>query len=136
MATTSVLHKPKSMSVGQRNVLRHNDSASLWNCTLSPGKYYLFLSFFLFPSLIYCRDTLTRHFSLFFCTYNYILSLTFFFKGWSREEAEILRKAVMRFGIGNWKDIIESDCLPGKTNAQMNLQLQRLLGQQSTAGNI
>jgi hypothetical protein len=40
----------------------------------------------------------------------------------------------MLFGIGNWAKIIESDCLPGKTNAQMNLQLQRLLGQQSTAG--
>jgi hypothetical protein len=40
----------------------------------------------------------------------------------------------MLFGIGNWAKIIDSDCLPGKTNAQMNLQLQRLLGQQSTAG--
>jgi hypothetical protein len=40
----------------------------------------------------------------------------------------------MRFGIGQWKDIIESGCLPGKTNAQMNIQLQRMLGQQSVAG--
>ncbi|RUS17680.1 hypothetical protein BC938DRAFT_476185, partial [Jimgerdemannia flammicorona] len=38
----------------------------------------------------------------------------------------------MKFGVGNWAKIIESNCLPGKTNAQMNLQLQRLLGQQST----
>lgn len=29
---------------------------------------------------------------------------------------------------------MESQCLPGKTNAQMNVQLQRMLGQQSTAG--
>lgn len=29
---------------------------------------------------------------------------------------------------------MESQCLPGKTNAQMNIQLQRMLGQQSTAG--
>ncbi|KAI9476571.1 MAG: hypothetical protein EXX96DRAFT_577604 [Benjaminiella poitrasii] len=81
--------KPRSMTAGARNVLRSNDSASLWNCTLSPG--------------------------------------------WTDDESEILRKALMKFGIGNWAKIIESGCLPGKTNAQMNLQLQRLLGQQSTA---
>ncbi|CAO3656187.1 unnamed protein product [Mucor hiemalis] len=81
--------KPRSMTAGARNVLRSNDSASLWNCTLSPG--------------------------------------------WTDEESETLRKALMKFGIGNWAKIIESSCLPGKTNAQMNLQLQRLLGQQSTA---
>lgn len=84
--------KPRSMTAGARNVLRSNDSASLWNCTLSPG--------------------------------------------WTEEESEILRKALMKFGIGNWAKIIESGCLPGKTNAQMNLQLQRLLGQQSTAGKM
>lgn len=50
------------------------------------------------------------------------------------EESEILRKALIRFGIGNWKDILEYGCLPGKTCAQLNLQTQRLLGQQSTAG--
>ncbi|KAJ3001811.1 hypothetical protein HKX48_002665 [Thoreauomyces humboldtii] len=81
--------KPRSMPAGHRNILRPNDSASLWNCTLSPG--------------------------------------------WSLEEADILRRALMRFGIGNWKDILESACLPGKTNAQLNLQTQRMLGQQSTA---
>ncbi|KAI8814675.1 hypothetical protein BJ742DRAFT_783922 [Cladochytrium replicatum] len=81
--------KPRSMPSGQRNVLRTNDSASLWNCTLSPG--------------------------------------------WTREESNILRRSIMRFGIGNWKDIVESGCLPGKTLAQLNLQTQRLLGQQSTA---
>jgi hypothetical protein len=54
--------------------------------------------------------------------------------GWSQEEAEILRKAAMKFGIGAWSKIVDSGCLPGKTVAQMNLQLQRLLGQQSTAG--
>ncbi|RKO94540.1 hypothetical protein BDK51DRAFT_28602, partial [Blyttiomyces helicus] len=87
MASTS--HKPRSMPVGQRNILRPNDSASLWNCTLSPG--------------------------------------------WTRDEVEILRNALTRFGIGNWKDIMEYGCLPGKTNAQLNLQTQKLLGQQSTA---
>ncbi|OBZ85093.1 hypothetical protein A0J61_06856 [Choanephora cucurbitarum] len=81
--------KPRSMKSGARNVLRSNDSASLWNCTLSPG--------------------------------------------WTDQESDVLRKALMKFGIGNWSKIIESGCLPGKTNAQMNLQLQRLLGQQSTA---
>ncbi|KAL1935363.1 hypothetical protein VTP01DRAFT_4503 [Rhizomucor pusillus] len=87
--TNHSVSKPRSMTAGARNVLRSNDSASLWNCTLSPG--------------------------------------------WTEEESEILRKALMKFGIGNWAKIIESGCLPGKTNAQMNLQLQRLLGQQSTA---
>lgn len=48
-------------------------------------------------------------------------------------EAEILRNALMKFGVGNWSKIIESNCLVGKTNAQMNLQTQRMLGQQSTA---
>jgi hypothetical protein len=54
--------------------------------------------------------------------------------GWSLNEAEVLRKALMKFGVGNWSKIIESNCLVGKTNAQMNLQTQRMLGQQSTAG--
>ncbi|KAJ2806416.1 hypothetical protein H4R20_001704 [Coemansia guatemalensis] len=80
---------PRSMPTGQRNVVRWNDSASLWNCTLSPG--------------------------------------------WTQEEVQVLRKALMKFGIGNWMKIIESECLPGKTIAQMNLQTQRMLGQQSTA---
>lgn len=81
--------KPKSMPTGARNVVRSNDSASLWNCTLSPG--------------------------------------------WTKQEVEILRKALIKFGIGNWTKIIESECLLGKTIAQMNLQTQRMLGQQSTA---
>ncbi|KAJ3271567.1 hypothetical protein HDV01_006529 [Terramyces sp. JEL0728] len=83
------IEKPKSMTTGQRNIIRPNDSASLWNCTLVPG--------------------------------------------WTREESDILRNALMKFGIGNWKDVMEAGVLPGKTNAQLNLQLQRLLGQQSTA---
>ncbi|KAG0359582.1 hypothetical protein BG005_000531 [Podila minutissima] len=80
---------PRSMTAGARNILRSNDSASLWNYTVAPG--------------------------------------------WNVNEAEVLRKALMRFGIGNWSKIIESNCLVGKTNAQMNLQTQRMLGQQSTA---
>ncbi|ORX56339.1 hypothetical protein DM01DRAFT_1320556 [Hesseltinella vesiculosa] len=89
IANSTATPKPRSMKAGARNVLRSNDSASLWNCTLSPG--------------------------------------------WTEQESEILRQLAIKFGIGNWAKIIESDCLPGKTNAQMNLQLQRLLGQQSTA---
>ncbi|KAI9503765.1 hypothetical protein GGI25_003849 [Coemansia spiralis] len=80
---------PRSMPTGQRNIVRSNDSASLWNCTLSPG--------------------------------------------WTQSEVQVLRQALLKFGIGNWTKIIESDCLPGKTIAQMNLQTQRMLGQQSTA---
>ncbi|KAJ2157501.1 hypothetical protein GGF46_004473 [Coemansia sp. RSA 552] len=80
---------PRSMPTGQRNVVRSNDSASLWNCTLSPG--------------------------------------------WTQDEVQVLRQALMKLGVGNWMGIIESECLPGKTIAQMNLQTQRMLGQQSTA---
>ncbi|RKP23929.1 hypothetical protein SYNPS1DRAFT_17890 [Syncephalis pseudoplumigaleata] len=86
---TALVPKPRSMPTGQRNVIRANDSPSLWNCTYSPG--------------------------------------------WTEEEAEILRKAAIKFGVGAWSKIVDSGCLPGKTVAQMNLQLQRLLGQQSTA---
>ncbi|KAJ2248041.1 hypothetical protein GGH97_001889 [Coemansia sp. RSA 475] len=83
------IEAPRSMPTGQRNVVRSNDSASLWNCTLSPG--------------------------------------------WTRSEVQVLRQALIKLGIGNWMKIIESECLPGKTIAQMNLQTQRMLGQQSTA---
>ncbi|KXN72479.1 hypothetical protein CONCODRAFT_4704 [Conidiobolus coronatus NRRL 28638] len=86
---TTAIYKPKSMPTGDRNIIRSNDSASLWNCTLSPG--------------------------------------------WTSEEVQILRKALIKFGVGNWAKIIESQCLMGKTIAQMNLQTQRMLGQQSTA---
>ncbi|KAF1806186.1 Homeodomain-like DNA binding domain-containing transcription factor [Mucor lusitanicus] len=80
---------PRSMPQGARNIIRSNDSPSLWNLTLSPG--------------------------------------------WTDQESEALRLAVMKFGIGNWAKIRECQVLPYKTNAQLNLQLQRLLGQQSTA---
>jgi hypothetical protein len=80
--------KPRSMPSGQRNVVRSNDSLSLWNLSLSPG--------------------------------------------WTEAEAQTLRQALIKFGIGNWKSIVESGCLPGKHPAQLNLQAQRLLGQQST----
>jgi hypothetical protein len=56
--------------------------------------------------------------------------------GWNEDEVQILRKCLIRFGIGNWAQIVENGCLPGKTIAQMNLQTQRMLGQQSTAGNV
>jgi hypothetical protein len=46
----------------------------------------------------------------------------------------ILKLALMKFGVGKWKEIVESDCLPGKLIQQLNGQTQRLLGQQSLAG--
>lgn len=75
------------------------------------------------------RDDLTLH------TADHVPTLINTTLGWSMKEAEILRKALMKFGVGNWSKILESNCLVGKTNAQMNLQTQRMLGQQSTAGN-
>ena len=84
MSTSVKKAKPPSIALK-----RSNESASLWNCTLSPG--------------------------------------------WTKEEAEVMRLALMKFGIGNWMAIRDSGCLPGKTNAQLNNQTQRMLGQQSTA---
>ncbi|KNC87262.1 hypothetical protein SARC_00591 [Sphaeroforma arctica JP610] len=60
--------------------------------------------------------------------YNFTLS-----PGWTREEIEILRLALMKFGIGRWKEITDSGCLEGKTPSQLNNQTQRLLGQQAIA---
>jgi len=53
--------------------------------------------------------------------------------GWNRKETEVLRLALMKFGVGNWSEILECNCLPGKTVVQLNNQTQRMLGQQSTA---
>ena len=39
----------------------------------------------------------------------------------------------MKCGIGRWKKIMNSECLPGKTPSQLSSQTQRLLGQQSLA---
>jgi len=44
-----------------------------------------------------------------------------------------LKIALMKFGVGKWKAIEDSGCLPTKTIGQMYLQAQRLLGQQSLA---
>jgi len=53
--------------------------------------------------------------------------------GWTREDLEVLRLAIMKFGLGSWSKIIKSSCLPGKTPSQLNLQTQRMMGQQSLA---
>jgi hypothetical protein len=58
--------------------------------------------------------------------WNYTLS-----PGWTKEEVNILKLALQRFGIGRWKKIIQSDCLPGKAIGQIYLQTQRIIGQQS-----
>jgi hypothetical protein len=50
------------------------------------------------------------------------------------EETEVLRKAIMKWGFGRWKEIVDNRCLPHKTPAQLNLQAQRMVGQQSLGG--
>lgn len=60
--------------------------------------------------------------------WNYTLS-----PGWTLEEVEVLKIALIKYGIGRWSRIKEVNCLPGKTIVQMNLQTQRLIGQQSLA---
>ncbi|KAL0480066.1 telomere repeat-binding factor [Acrasis kona] len=54
--------------------------------------------------------------------------------GWTEEENKVLRLAIMKFGVGAWTKMLSLGILPGKTNAQYNLQVQRMLGQQSLAG--
>jgi hypothetical protein len=47
---------------------------------------------------------------------------------------EVLKLALMKFGIGKWTRIEKSKVLPTKSIQQCYLQTQRLLGQQSLAG--
>jgi len=51
--------------------------------------------------------------------------------GWDKEQASALRLAVMKYGCGNWKEIMKH--FPANTCGQLNLQTQRLFGQQSLA---
>ena len=39
----------------------------------------------------------------------------------------------MKFGVGQWVQILHTGLLPGKMTQQLNGQTQRLLGQQSLA---
>lgn len=55
--------------------------------------------------------------------------------GWTKEEAAILKLCLMKYGVGRWVQILETGLLPGKLIQQLNGQTQRLLGQQSLAGN-
>lgn len=48
----------------------------------------------------------------------------------------ILRLALMKYGIGRWVQILDTGLLPGKLIQQLNGQTQRLLGQQSLAGDM
>jgi hypothetical protein len=52
--------------------------------------------------------------------------------GWTAEDSRLLELALAKFGIGRWQQIVRSGVLPGKSVSQLNLQTQRLLGQQST----
>jgi hypothetical protein len=54
--------------------------------------------------------------------------------GWSAAENKVLKLAIMKFGVGAWTKVMALGICPGKTNAQFNLQVQRMLGQQSLAG--
>ncbi|CAD8155447.1 unnamed protein product [Paramecium octaurelia] len=58
--------------------------------------------------------------------WNYTLS-----PGWSQEEVKILKLALQKFGIGKWRSIVQSECLPDKSIGQIYIQTQRMLGQQS-----
>ena len=53
--------------------------------------------------------------------------------GWTEEEIKVLRLAIMKFGLGNWTQLLEGGYLPGKSISQLNNQARRMLGQQSSA---
>lgn len=54
--------------------------------------------------------------------------------GWTKAECEVLRCAIMKYGIGSWNAMIKTNILPGKSVAQIVCQVQRMLGQQSLKG--
>ena len=56
--------------------------------------------------------------------------------GWTKAEAEVLRCAIMKYGIGSWKQITTQKLLPGKTVSQIVCQVQRMIGQQSLKGGV
>ena len=56
--------------------------------------------------------------------------------GWTKAEAEVLRCAIMKYGIGSWKQVSNLKLLPGKTVSQIVCQVQRMIGQQSLKGII
>eukprot|EP01089_Gocevia_fonbrunei_P000838 TRINITY_DN10823_c0_g1_i1.p1 TRINITY_DN10823_c0_g1~~TRINITY_DN10823_c0_g1_i1.p1 ORF type:complete len:277 (+),score=74.22 TRINITY_DN10823_c0_g1_i1:126-833(+) len=37
----------------------------------------------------------------------------------------------MKYALGKWAKMMETNCLPGKTRSQLNIQTQRMMGQQS-----
>jgi hypothetical protein len=53
--------------------------------------------------------------------------------GWTADEVHRLRLCLMVHGVGRWSQIVQSGHLVGKTISQLNLQTQKLLGQQSLA---
>ena len=63
------------------------------------------------------------------CSWNFTPS-----PGWTKEEAQILKLCLMKYGVGRWVQILDTGLLPGKLIQQLNGQTQRLIGQQSLAG--
>ena len=48
----------------------------------------------------------------------------------------MLKLLLMKIGVGRWVQILETGLLPGKMIQQLSMQTQRLLGQQSLAGDL
>lgn len=71
-------------------------------------------------SFVHCSDSKSL--------WNYTLA-----PGWTQKELEVLVASLKKYGIGRWARITKERVLPGKTQAQLVLQAQRLLGQQSMA---
>lgn len=54
--------------------------------------------------------------------------------GWSKADTQLLKLCLMQHGIGQWAAILRTGLLPGKQVQQISGQTQRLMGQQSLAG--
>ena len=56
--------------------------------------------------------------------------------GWSKPEEDLFEKAVMKFGVGKWKRLVESGLFKSENIRRLQSKLCRLLGQQTLVGFI
>ena len=54
--------------------------------------------------------------------------------GWRPDESALLKTANIKYGICNWKEMINAKLFPHKTKIQMINQTQKLCGQRSLRG--
>ena len=52
-------------------------------------------------------------------------------RGWMPEEEIVLERCMEKYGVGNYKKLVEKRKLPGKNTQQLSKRQQALLGKQS-----